>query len=128
MLAPSVHGPCAQHGDAARCHAAIAAVMPETLALAVWLVLLAFAFPYVRRAKHPKVKPLAAFLLFAMLFSVVSGTLYFALLWLVLKAGWASVLANAFGALMFLALVFAPAFLFARWMIKRPPLDRPAPK
>src|SRR5512139_1530768 len=102
--------------------------MTETLALVIWLILLALAFPYVRRVKHPQVKPLAAFLLFAMLFSVVSGTLYFALLWVVLKVGWAAMLASAFSALAFLALVFAPAFLFARWMIKRPPLNRPVPK
>lgn len=102
--------------------------MTETLALAIWLLLLALAFPYVRRAKHPQVRPLAAFLLFAMLFSVVSGTLYFALLWSVLKMGWAPALANAFWALALLALVFVPAFLFARWMIKRPPLNRPVPK
>lgn len=102
--------------------------MTEILALAIWLILMALALPYVRREKHPQVKPLAAFLLFAMLFSVVSGTLYFALLWLVLQMGWAPALANAFGALLFLALVFVPAFLFARWMIKRPPLERPAPK
>lgn len=102
--------------------------MTETLALITWLILLAFAFPYVRRAKHPEVKPLAAFLLFAMLFSVVSGSVFFALSWLVLKLGWAPALAGAFWALLFLALVFVPAFLFARWMIKRPPLNRPVPK
>jgi hypothetical protein len=102
--------------------------MTELLALAIGLILLALAFPYVRRTRHPKVAPLAAFLLFATLFSVVSGTLYFALLWFVLKMGWAPRLANPLGALAFLSLVFAPAFLFARWMIRRPPLDRPAPK
>lgn len=102
--------------------------MAETLALITWLVLLALAFPYVRRAKHPEVKPLAAFLLFAMLFSVVSGSLFFALSWLVLQLGWAPALADASWALLFLALVFVPAFLFARWMIKRPPLNRPVPK
>ncbi|MDT3706537.1 MAG: hypothetical protein ROZ09_06885 [Thiobacillus sp.] len=102
--------------------------MTETMALIIWLVLLAFAFPYVRRARHPEVKPLAAFLLFVMLFSVVSGSLYFALLWIVLKMGWAAMLANALWALLFLVLVFAPAFLLARWMIKRPPLNRPVPR
>ena len=102
--------------------------MTETLAWAIWLILLALAFPYVRRAKHPQVKPLAAFLLFVMLFSVVSGSLFFALSWIAVKTGWASALSNAFWALLFLALVFIPAFLFARWMIKRPPLNRPVPK
>lgn len=39
--------------------------MTETLILAIWLILLALTFPDVRRAKHPRVKTLAAFLLFA---------------------------------------------------------------
>jgi hypothetical protein len=102
--------------------------MSETLALAIWLILLALAFPYVRHAKHPAVKPLAAFLLFVMLFSLVGGSLFFALSWLALKAGWAAQLSSPLWALPFLALVFAPAFLFARWMIRRPPWNRPLPK
>lgn len=102
--------------------------MTEILALAIWLILLALAFPYVRRTKHPKVRPLAAFLLFATLFSVVSGTLFFALSSIVLSMGWGAALATPLGALAFLVLVFAPGFLFARWLIKRPPLERPAPK
>jgi hypothetical protein len=38
--------------------------MTETLIPAIWLILLALAFPDARRAKHPRVKTLAAFLLF----------------------------------------------------------------
>lgn len=102
--------------------------MTETLALAIWLILLALAFPYVRRAKHPDTPTLAAFLLFVMLFSVVSATLFFALSWIAASTGWASALAKPHWALLFLALVFLPAFLFARWMIKRPSWNRPIPK
>jgi hypothetical protein len=102
--------------------------MTQTMALAVWLILLALAFPYVRQARHPETPMLAAFLLFVMLFSVVAGTLFFVLSWLAVSAGWASALANPFWALLSLVLVFAPAFLFARWMIKRPPWNRPIPK
>lgn len=102
--------------------------MTETLALVIWLILLALAFPYVRRAKHPRVTSLAAFMLFVMLFSVVSGSLFFALSWIAAAAGWASALAKVWWAGVFLALIFVPAFLAARWLIKRPPLDRPVPK
>lgn len=102
--------------------------MTETLALVIWLILLALAFPYVRRIKHPQTPAFAALLLFAMLFSVVAGTLFFGLSWIAVRAGWASALANPVWALLYLALVFAPAFLFARWMIKRPPWNRPVPK
>jgi hypothetical protein len=38
--------------------------MTETLMLAIWLILMALAFPDARRAKHPRVKTLAALLLF----------------------------------------------------------------
>ena len=102
--------------------------MTETLAFAIWLILLALAFPYVRRTKHPRVKTLAAFMLFVMLFSVVSATVFFVLSWVAAAAGWASALTNVLWALLFLALIFVPAFLAARWLIKRPPLERPVPK
>lgn len=102
--------------------------MTETMALILWLILLALAFPYVRRAKHPEAKTLAAFLLFVMLFSVVAGTLFFGLSRIAVGLGLASDLANPVWALPFLALIFAPAFLFARWMIRRPPWNRPVPK
>lgn len=38
--------------------------MTETLMLAIWLILLALTVPDARRAKHPRVKTPAAFLLF----------------------------------------------------------------
>ena len=38
--------------------------MTETLIPAIWLILLALAFPDARRANRPRVKTLAAFLLF----------------------------------------------------------------
>ena len=102
--------------------------MKETLAIAIWLALLALAFPYVRRARHPDVKPLAAFMIFVIVFSLVGSLLFLALSWLALGAGLAPLLGQPLGALAFLALVFSPAFLFARWMIRRPPLNRPIPK
>ena len=46
--------------------------MTDVIALIVWLVLLALAVPYVRRAKHPRAKPLAATMLFVLLFFLVS--------------------------------------------------------
>lgn len=102
--------------------------MKETLAIVVWLALLGLALPYVRRAKHPDVKPLAAFMMFVILFSLVGALLFLALSWLALETGRAAALGHPLGALVFLALVFLPAFLLARWVIKRPPLNRPLPK
>jgi hypothetical protein len=102
--------------------------MTTTVALAIWLILLAFAFPYVRRARHPDTPTLAAFLLFVMLFSVVSATLFFLFSGIAVKMQWSAALAEPGWALLFLAAVFAPGFLFARWFIKRPPWNRPLPK
>lgn len=102
--------------------------MKEALAIAIWLALLALSVPYVRRNRHPDVKPLAAFMIFVIVLSLVGSLLFLALSWLALTLGVAPRLHEPLGALAFLALVFSPAFLFARWMIRRPPLNRPIPK
>jgi uncharacterized membrane protein len=102
--------------------------MNETWAWVIWLLLLALAIPYVRMAKHPETQTMAAYLLFVMVFSVISATAYFLALWFVVKTGSAETLANPFGALLFLVVVFVPAFLCARWVIKRPSWRRPVPK
>lgn len=102
--------------------------MNESLAIAIWLALLVLAVPYVRRAKHPDVKPLAAYMMFLILFSVVSSVLLLALSWLAMGTGLAPAVARPLGALVFLALVFVPGFLAGRWLIRRPPIQRPPPK
>jgi prolipoprotein diacylglyceryltransferase len=102
--------------------------MTGTIAVAVWLILLALAFPYVRRARHPQSKTLAAFLLFVTLFSVVGATLFYVLTGVAVALGRAEALNNPLWALLLVAMTFIPAFLAARWIIKRPPWDRPVPK
>lgn len=102
--------------------------MKETLAVVMWLILLALALPYVRRAKHPDVKPLAAYMMFVIVFLLVGSLLFLALSWLALEIGLAPALSDPLGALVFLALVFLPAFLTGRWVIRRPPLNRPIPR
>ena len=102
--------------------------MKETLGILIWLAFLGLAVPYVRRARHPDVKPLAAYMMFVILFSLVGALLFLALSWLALGSGRAPALAHPLGAMVFLALVFVPAFLLARWVIRRPPLNRPLPK
>ena len=102
--------------------------MNETLGVAIWVVMLALALPYVRRARHPDVKPLAAFMMFVILFTLAGSLLFLGLSWLALETGMAPALGTPPGALVFLALVFGPAFLLARWVIRRPPLERPVPK
>jgi len=98
------------------------------LALIVWLLLLAIAVPYVRRVKHPETPTLAAAMLFVTLVSVISGSLFFALGWAASSAGWAHALGDPVFAVVFVAIVFLPGFLVARWVIGRPPWNRPVPK
>lgn len=102
--------------------------MTRILALIVWLLLLAIAVPYVRRVKHPDTQTLAAAMLFVTLLSVISGSLFFALGWAASAAGWAHALGDPVFAVVFVILVFLPGFLFAHWMIRRPPWNRPLPK
>ncbi len=93
--------------------------------LAVWMVVLLLAVPYVRAVKHPATNLLAAWLIFAFVFSV-AGAVLFALLSALAVAlnavGWLETLG---GTVLFLALVFAPAFALARWLAARPPAPQP---
>ena len=59
---------------------------------------------------------------------LVGSALFFGFSRLLVALGRGDVLDGVKWASVFLVLVFVPAFLFARWMIKRPPWDRPAPK
>jgi hypothetical protein len=102
--------------------------MVRTIAFLFWLFLLALSVPYVRRVKHPETQTLAAALMFVMLVSVISGSLFFALGWAAISLGWAHALADPLWAVVFVAVVFLPGLLFARWMIRRPPWNRPVPK
>ncbi len=101
---------------------------PREWALALWGVFLVLAIPYVARAKHPRAKPVAAYLLFVVVFSAATVVLFLALAWLAEAVGLANVLAGPAGMAVYLALVFVLAFLLARWQIRKPPLERPPPE
>lgn len=93
----------------------------------VWLLFLVLAVPYTRTAKHAKVKPLAAYLIFVLLFTAVSFVLFAGLSWLLIVTGQTALLDRPLGALVFLALVFVPAFVVARWQLRQPPKSAPPP-
>lgn len=98
----------------------------ESLGIILWLILMLLAAPYVRRARHPRAKPVAAYMVFVILFSVGAVVMYSILL---LLLGWADRLESLhhpLGAAAFLALVFIPAFLLGRWQLKKPPRQTPA--
>jgi hypothetical protein len=98
----------------------------ESLGILIWAVLMLLAIPYVRRAKHPRAKTVAAYLVFVTLFSVGAVVMYSVLLMLLDRAGRLDYLHHPLGAVTFLALVFVPAFLLGRWQLKRPPWQNPA--
>jgi hypothetical protein len=89
--------------------------------LILWIAFLVWAFPYVRRNRHPSARPLAAYLVFITLFSLCTAALFLALTWLLAGLDRTNWLNHPVGAGVFLALVFVPAFLVARWQLHRPP-------
>lgn len=91
----------------------------------IWIGLIVMAIPYVRHARHPDTKPLAAYLIFVMTFSVTSGVLFWGALWIARWIG-AGNLLDASGALVaLLAIVFIIAFAVARWQLRLPPKKAP---
>ena len=100
-------------------------MVSQTLGVILGVVVMLLAIPYVRHAKHPRAKPLAAYMVFAILFTVGSIVMYSALLSLLNRFNGLDLLQYPLGALVFLTLVFVPAFLLARWQLKKPPQSFP---
>ena len=69
----------------------------------------------------PDVKPLAAFMIFVIVFSVAFCVVFAALTTLLQALGFAEKLVNPAVAILFLLAVFVPAFLVARWQLRKPP-------
>lgn len=86
--------------------------------LALWAAILIAAIFYTRRARHPEARPLAAYLIFVIVFTIASFVIFGALINLLQAIDWAPVLANPIIAALFLFLVFAPAFFIARWQLR----------
>jgi hypothetical protein len=98
------------------------------LGLAIlWIAFLALAIPYVRRARHPLAPPLAAYLVFVAVFSLCAATLFLAFTWLLAGLNMTDWLERPVGTAVFLAAVFVPALLVARWQLRRPPRRPRAP-
>ncbi len=95
--------------------------MSYPIAALVWILLLLLAIPYVRRQRHPSTKPLAAYLVFVSVFSLCAGALFYAATSAVTALALAEEVATVGGAAAFLSFVFVPAFLVARWQVRRPP-------
>jgi hypothetical protein len=89
--------------------------------------ILLLAVPYVMRVRHPEQKPLAAYFIFVTVFIMVAFVLYNLLVWLSNRLGVAASLEHTLPALLFLALVFLPAFALATWQARKPPMPQQGP-
>lgn len=97
------------------------------LSIMFGMLILAAAIPYVAHIRHPKQKPLAAYLIFVIAF-VVSASVFFNLLaWLAYKLDLGETLSKPLPAVLFLTLVFIPAFVLARWLARKPPWQPTGP-
>lgn len=96
-------------------------------ALGLWLLFLAAAAFYVRRARPPDAKPVAAYLIFVTVFTATAFGLFVAFTLALRLSGQAGALSHPVAAALFLLAVFAPAFLAGRWQLRKPPMRRPRP-
>lgn len=90
------------------------------LGLITWTALLVVAWPYVQRVRDPRAKPLAAYLAFITVFTVVSAIIYSAGIALIAALGITSSLFNWPVAVLLLAAAFGSAFLAGRAYIRHP--------
>lgn len=97
----------------------------QAVGFMLWITLMLLAIPYVRHAKHPLSNTVAAYMVFVILFSVGAVVMYSVLLLLLERFDALEHLHQPLGALLFLTLVFIPAFLLGRWQLKKPPRRTP---
>ena len=94
------------------------------VAFALWGAFMMGSIFYTQEARHPEAKPLAAYLTFVAVFSTVAFVTFGALTLLLEGIGRAEILSNPGAAIAFLLAVFLPAFLLARWQLRKPPRSR----
>lgn len=91
------------------------------VATAFWAAFLVAAIFYTRTVRHPRAQPLAAYLIFVMVFTAGSFVVFATLTLLLRAAERTDTLDDPIAGAIFLALVFVPAFLAARWQLRKPP-------
>lgn len=91
------------------------------IAIALWAAFLVAAVFYTQRERHPEAKPLAAYLIFVTVFSVAAFVIFGAVVFVLGLSGQSGLLSHPVAAVIFLILVFGPAFLLGRWQLRKPP-------
>ncbi|WP_420564763.1 hypothetical protein [Thalassobaculum sp.] len=99
----------------------------DTVVVALWLIFLVAAVFYVRRARHPDARPLAAYLIFILAFTASAFVAFVTVSMILVGLDRSDATAHPVGAALFLVLVFAPAFVIGRWQIRKPPRPSPEP-
>lgn len=94
-------------------------------AVILWVLFLVGAVFYTRRARHPDTRPLAAYLIFITVFTVAAFVIFAGGLLLLDAAGEVELLSRPVVAVLFLMVVFVPAFLLGRWQLRKPPRRPP---
>jgi len=90
-------------------------------ALALWAVFLAVASLYTNRARNPRTRPLAAYLIFAATFTMSSFVIFVVIIAALSAFGRLQALTDPISAALFLVVVFVPPLLIARWQLRKPP-------
>ena len=91
------------------------------VSLALWAAFLIFAIFFTRRERNPRIRPLAAYLIFITVFTVVSFLLFAAIIVVVGALSQERALESPVIAVLMLLVVFVPALFVARWQIRKPP-------
>jgi hypothetical protein len=91
------------------------------IALGLWALFLIAAIAYAQRERHPESKPLAAYMIFVIAFTVTAFVIFGTAVFVLQATGYTAILDNPVAAVLFLILVFGPAFLVGRWQLRKPP-------
>jgi quinol-cytochrome oxidoreductase complex cytochrome b subunit len=98
------------------------------IAVALWGAFMTGAVFYTQEARHPETRPLAAYLIFVTIFSVVVLAIFGGLTSVLRGLGQTDLLEQPLWSGAFLAAIFLPAFFLGRWQIKKPPREAPYPE
>lgn len=90
-------------------------------AIALWAIFLLAAIYYTRRERNPRMRPLAAYLIFVTVFTMASFVLFAAIIIVLGALSQEPALDSPLAAAVVLFVVFVPAFFAARWQIRKPP-------
>lgn len=91
------------------------------LAVSLWGAFMMAAIFYTQEARHPETGALAAYLIFASIFTATAFVAFSLLSLLVRAAEVSESLSHPLAAAAFQLGVFLPAFFIARWQLRKPP-------